>query len=29
MKKHFFPYAYWNIVPTGMWAGSKGISTDW
>lgn len=29
LKKHFFPYAYWNIVPTGLWAGRKGIAIDY
>jgi hypothetical protein len=25
LKKDFFPFAYWNLVPKGIWAGRNGI----
>jgi hypothetical protein len=25
LKKDFFPFVYWNIVPRGIWAGKDGI----
>lgn len=27
MKKDFFPFAYWNLVPRGIWAGKDGLKT--
>lgn len=27
LKKDFFPFAYWNFVPRGIWAGKDGFKT--
>lgn len=25
LKKYFFPLAYWQLVPKGLWNGRKGV----
>lgn len=25
LKKDFFPWVYWNVLPYGIWYGNKGI----
>lgn len=27
LKKDFFPFTYWNLVPRGIWAGKDGLKT--
>ena len=27
LKKDFFPWTYWNMVPRGIWAGKDGLKT--